>query len=47
MNEAFELYMLKKFHNIKLNSSATKMLNFWEKEFDNFIKEHIDFLKKI
>ena len=46
VNEAFELYMLKKFHNIKLNSSATKMLNFWEKEFDNSIKEHIDFLKK-
>ena len=46
VNEAFELYMLKKFHNIKLNYSATKMLNFWEKEFDNSIKEHIDFLKK-
>ena len=46
VNEAFELYMLKKFHNIKLNSSATEILNFWEKDFDNFIKEHIDFLKK-
>ena len=46
VNEAFELYMLKKFHNIKLNYSAAKMLNFWEKEFDNSIKEHIDFLKK-
>ena len=31
VNEAFELYMLKKFHNIKLNSSATEMLNFLEK----------------
>ena len=45
VNEAFELYMLKKFHNIKLNSSTTEMLSFWEKEFDNSIEHHIDFLK--
>ena len=45
VNEAFELYMLKKFHNIKLNFSANEMLNFWEKEFDNSIEQHIDFLK--
>ena len=32
--EAFELYMLKKFHNIQLNSLTTKMLNFWEKDFE-------------
>ena len=32
--EAFELYMLKNFHNIKLNSLSSKMLNYWEKEFD-------------
>ena len=30
VNEAFELYMLKKFHNIKLNSLTSRMLNFWE-----------------
>tara|TARA_B100001057_G_scaffold499674_1_gene611225 strand:+ start:78 stop:1880 length:1803 start_codon:yes stop_codon:yes gene_type:complete len=45
-SEAFELYMLKNFHNIKLNSLTTKMLSFWEKDFDQSIKEHIDFLKK-
>ena len=45
VNEAFELYMLKKFHNIKLNSSTAEMLSFWEKEFDNSIEHHIDFLK--
>ena len=44
--EAFELYMLKKFHNIQLNSLTTKMLNFWEKDFDEFIDKHINFLKK-
>ena len=44
--EAFELYMLKYFHNIKLNSLTTKMLDFWEKDFDKSIFEHIEFLKK-
>ena len=44
--EAFELYMLKKFHNIKLNSLTEKMLGFWEKDFDNSINKHIDFLKE-
>jgi len=44
--EAFELYMLKNFFNIKLNFLTTKMLSFWEKDFDLSIGEHIDFLKK-
>ena len=45
VTEAFELYMLKKFHNIKLNSLTSKMLNFWEKDFDQSIKDHIKYLK--
>jgi cobaltochelatase CobT len=45
VTEAFELYMLKKFHNIKLNSLTSKMLNFWEKDFDQSIYKHIKFLK--
>ena len=44
--EAFEIYMLKKFHNIKLNSLTANMLNFWEKDFDQAIDEHFDFLKE-
>ena len=44
--EAFELYMLKKFLNIKLNTLSTKMLNFWEKEFDSSLSKHIKFLNK-
>ena len=44
--EAFELYMLKNFHNIKLNSLTSKMLNFWEKEFDQSIEKHKEFLLK-
>ncbi len=44
--EAFELYMLKNFHNIKLNSLTNSMLNFWEKDFDQAIQHHIKFLKE-
>ncbi len=44
--EAFELYMLNKFHNIKLNSLTEKMLNFWKKDFDNSINDHVEYLKK-
>jgi len=46
VTEAFELYMLKKFHKIKLNSLTSKMLNFWEKDFDNSFNKHINFLKE-
>ena len=41
VSEAFELYMLKKFHNIQLNSLTSKMLSFWEKDFDKSIDKHI------
>ena len=44
--EAFELYMLKNFHNIELNKLNRKMLSFWEKDFDQGIKKHINFLKQ-
>ena len=44
--EAFELYMLKKFHNIELNTSTRNMLKFWEKEFEQAINKHIEFLKE-
>jgi len=45
VTEAFELYMLKNFYNLKLNSLSSKMLNFWENEFDKSIHKHINFLK--
>ncbi len=44
--EAFELYMLKKFFNLKLNAVSSKMLNFWEKDFDSSINKHLEFLNK-
>jgi cobaltochelatase CobT len=46
VTEAFELYMLKKFFNIKLNLLTAKMLNFWEKDFNLSINQHINFLNK-
>ncbi len=44
VSEAFELYMLKNFHKIKLNPLTTKMLNFWEKDFEDAIEKHKEFL---
>ena len=46
ITEAFELYMLKKFFNIQLNETSSKILSFWEKEFNSSIEKHIDFLKE-
>ena len=46
INEAFELYMLKNFHNIRLNELSSKMLNFWERDLDQTIYKHLEFLKK-
>ena len=45
VKDAFELYMLKNFHDIKLNSLTSKMLNIWEKDFDQSIKQHLKFFK--
>ena len=45
VNEAFELYMLKNFHDIKLNTLSSKMLSFWENDFNKSIDQHVKFLK--
>ena len=44
--EAFELYMLKNFFDIKLNPLSNKILSFWEKEFNSSLNKHINFLSK-
>ncbi|MDA7756215.1 cobalamin biosynthesis protein CobT [Candidatus Pelagibacter sp.] len=44
--EAFELYMLKKFFGIELNTTSSKMLSFWEKDFTSSIDKHLEFLNK-
>ena len=46
VTEAFELYMLKKFFNLELNTTSLKILSFWEKDFTRSIDKHLDFLNK-
>ena len=46
ISEAFELYMLKNYLNIKLNKLTEKMLSFWEAEFESTLGKHKDFLNK-
>ena len=46
VTEAFELYMLKKFFNLELNVTSSKMLSFWEKDFTSSIDKHLEFLNK-
>ena len=46
VTEAFELYMLKNFHKIKLNLLTSKMLSFWEKDFEQSINKHKEFLQE-
>ena len=44
--EAFELYMIKKFLGIKLNSFSEKKLSFWEKDFKLYLDKHLSYLNK-
>ncbi len=46
ISEAFELYMLKNFFNIKLNSLCEKVLSFWSNEFEEYLSNDLNFLKK-
>ena len=46
VTEAFELYMLKNFHQIKLSPLTSRMLNFWEKDFEKSIDKHKNFLQE-
>ena len=46
ISEAFEIYMLKNFFDIKINSISENILKFWEKDFDASLSKHINFLKK-
>ena len=44
--EAFELYLLKHFHNVKLTKLSKGILGFWEKMFDKKLNNKIDFFKQ-
>ena len=44
--EAFELYLIKNFYNTNLSNLSKEVLSFWEKTFDEKIKEKINFFRK-
>ena len=44
IEEAFELFMLKNFLGIKLNSLSENILSYWEDEFKNSFNKHIKYL---
>ena len=46
ISEAFEYYMLNKFFKINLNPTNKKILNFWEKDFNNSFDKHIKYLNQ-
>ena len=46
VSEAFELYMLKNFFDIKLNSLSEKILSFWENDFKTSLDKHLKYLNK-
>ncbi len=46
ITEAFEIYMLKNFLNIKTNATSEKILSFWEDEFKKSVGKHLNYLKK-
>ena len=46
VEEAFELYMMKKFLDIKLNTLSEKVLSYWEKDFESSFEKHLSYLNK-
>ncbi len=46
IGEAFELYILKNFFEIKLNPLSEKILSFWEEDFKNSFNKHIKYLNE-
>ncbi len=46
ITEAFEIYMLKNFLNIKPNMLCEKILSFWEQEFKDSFGKHLNYLKQ-
>ena len=46
ISEAFELYMLKNFFDIKLIPLSDKILSFWENDFKTSLDKHLNYLNK-
>ena len=46
IEEAFEIYMLKNFMEIKLDPLSEKILSYWEEDFKSSFSKHIEYLYK-
>ncbi len=46
IQEAFELFMLKNFLGIRLNTLSEKILSYWEDDFKSSFEKHLSFLSK-
>ena len=46
ITEAFEIYMLKNFFEIKPNNVCEKILSFWDEDFKNSFGKHLNYLKQ-
>ena len=44
--EAFEIYMLKNFFDVKLNALCEKILSYWDHDFKNSFGKHLNYLKQ-
>ena len=43
--DAFELYILEKFFKLNLNKYSLKVLNYWRKDFDKNLNNHLNYLE--
>ncbi len=46
ISEAFEIYILKNFFNLKLNNNCEKILSYWQNELKNAFDNHVQFFKE-
>ena len=46
ISEAFEIYMLKNFFEIKPNALCEKILSYWDDDFKNSFGKHLNYLKQ-
>ena len=46
IHDAFELYFLEKFFKFNLNKASLKVLNYWRKDFDKYLIDHLSYLEQ-
>jgi len=46
ISDAFEIYVMKNFFQLKLNKNSEKILSYWNKELKNAFDDHVQFFKE-